>query len=378
MGTPAHTTEMMYDDAGQLYTVNDADDGDQPTVYFYEYDAVGNLIRSRMAPGDLARNTAPDPDPYPGDPYSIGPNGYAVFTFTTDLGDAVTIRITAINGDFSPEFTLETPSTLSSYHYSGPDPYVASTSFVANEHEGEVNYWMIEVYGTEGVQFNLDIERVSFTSLIDFDYTYDLAGNLTETTDSLGGTTSYEQYDGLNRLGTLKQSGAAVADKRVDFTYYDDGQFDTITRFTDLAGAAGLNASTYGYDDIGRLGTLSHDNTGGSPLTLSYSWQYDAAGRITQMTSPDGPNDYTYDNTDQLLTATLTNETYGYDDNGNRETANGLTYVPGSNNQIQSDGSFAYLSALSENCFRLGGQRHEAFGQVDDFSWERPRVGNRR
>jgi len=35
-------------------------------------------------------------------------------------------------------------------------------------------------------------------------------------------------------------------------------------------------------------------------------------------------------------------------------------------------------SALSENGVRLGGQRHEAFGQVDDFSWERPRVRNRR
>jgi len=35
-------------------------------------------------------------------------------------------------------------------------------------------------------------------------------------------------------------------------------------------------------------------------------------------------------------------------------------------------------TALSENGVRLGGQRHEAFGQVDDFSWERPRVRNRR
>jgi len=34
--------------------------------------------------------------------------------------------------------------------------------------------------------------------------------------------------------------------------------------------------------------------------------------------------------------------------------------------------------ALSDNCIMLGGQCHEAFGQLDDFSWERPRVGNRR
>ena len=36
-----------------------------------------------------------------------------------------------------------------------------------------------------------------------------------------------------------------------------------------------------------------------------------------------------------------------------------------------------YYAALSGNCFRLGGQRHEVFGQIDDFSWERPRMGNR-
>ena len=35
-------------------------------------------------------------------------------------------------------------------------------------------------------------------------------------------------------------------------------------------------------------------------------------------------------------------------------------------------------SALSENCLTLGGQSHEAFSQLDDFSGEGPRGGDRR
>jgi len=34
-------------------------------------------------------------------------------------------------------------------------------------------------------------------------------------------------------------------------------------------------------------------------------------------------------------------------------------------------------SALSETLVKLGGQRHDAFGEVDDFLWQRPNRPNR-
>ena len=38
-----------------------------------------------------------------------------------------------------------------------------------------------------------------------------------------------------------------------------------------------------------------------------------------------------------------TDESYDYDANGNGEVANGSTYATGDANQLQSDGTFAYL-----------------------------------
>jgi len=35
------------------------------------------------------------------------------------------------------------------------------------------------------------------------------------------------------------------------------------------------------------------------------------------------------------------------------------------------------LTALSEDCITLSGQKHEGFGQLDDFSWQTPFAGNR-
>lgn len=35
------------------------------------------------------------------------------------------------------------------------------------------------------------------------------------------------------------------------------------------------------------------------------------------------------------------------------------------------------LPALSEDCITLSGQKHEGFGQLDDFSWQTPFAGNR-
>lgn len=58
--------------------------------------------------------------------------------------------------------------------------------------------------------------------------------------------------------------------------------------------------------------------------------------------------DFTNDNTGQLTGADRNNqgvadETYSYDDNGNRLSANGTTYgTPGTNNRLTDDGTYTY------------------------------------
>ncbi len=59
------------------------------------------------------------------------------------------------------------------------------------------------------------------------------------------------------------------------------------------------------------------------------------------MTSLGRHEQYTYDATGQLVlhrSDYTTDESYAYDDTGNRVTANGDSYVTGDDNQLLSDG----------------------------------------
>ena len=134
-----------------------------------------------------------------------------------------------------------------------------------------------------------------------------------------------------------------MAEKRVDFTYDDAGQWDAITRYADLAATDLVATGTYGYDATGRLTDLTYTKT---TTLVDYDWVFDAASRMTQyVNSIDGTVDYTNDDAGQLTEADYdyqTDESYTYDDNGNRVTANGDTYVTGDNNQLLSDDTYRY------------------------------------
>lgn len=75
----------------------------------------------------------------------------------------------------------------------------------------------------------------------------------------------------------------------------------------------------------------SSSTTGG--FELSYYWDFDEAGRIVQMETPDGLTDFDYDATDQLIEADhdytggdnlLTDEIHAWDANGNPDTSTAL------------------------------------------------------
>ena len=180
---------------------------------------------------------------------------------------------------------------------------------------------------------------------------YDDAGNLTQiaaTIDRAADVVNNYQYDSAGRMTEATQAGVtggnAVAPKQADLSYNADGQFSTIARYADLAGDDPVAASEYGYDGLGRLTTLTHAQ--GSTNLAGYTRQYDRANDLTHEVSVDGTANYSYDPTGQLTAATYTggqaDETYTYDPNGNRETANGSTYATGTDNQMTSDGTYTY------------------------------------
>jgi RHS repeat-associated protein len=176
--------------------------------------------------------------------------------------------------------------------------------------------------------------------------------------------------DALHRMTRIEQAGVtggnAVAEKRIDLTYDAGSQWQTITRYADLAATKLVATSDYTFDAAGRLTVLSHAQ-GATPLA-GYSWTYDAGNRITEFTSlPDGMADYTYDQTDQLVDAEYDyqdDEAFAYDANGNR-TMTG--YATGDNNLVLSDGVHNYEYDAEGNRTR---RTHIASGEVTDYQWD--------
>ncbi|WP_296617690.1 RHS repeat-associated core domain-containing protein [Sphingomonas sp.] len=187
--------------------------------------------------------------------------------------------------------------------------------------------------------------------------TYTDNGKVATATDANGNKTTYT-YDGFDRLwktnypSTTKGSGTSSTTDYEQLTYDANGNvtnkrardgipiafgIDNLNRVTSRTENGSL-ARQYGYNLFGQLTSSSWPN-GGSPETLTYdalgrltsraepyttlSYQYDAAGRRTRVTWPDGLYaSYNYDLLNEMTTVlengSTTLATYGYDDFGRR------------------------------------------------------------
>src|ERR1019366_6418708 len=118
----------------------------------------------------------------------------------------------------------------------------------------------------------------------------------------------------------------ATTQLRVDYTHDADGQVVAATRYSDVAGTQRVGQTQYAYDG-GRVVSIAHIDGTGSTLA-SYTYAYDAAGRLTAETDNGATTTYSYDATNQLTQAGATG--YSYDANGN-PTSNGA--ILGANNE---------------------------------------------
>jgi hypothetical protein len=87
--------------------------------------------------------------------------------------------------------------------------------------------------------------------------TSDAVGNRTGLSANFGGTLDFVnvyQYDNLDRMTQVTQTsqsgGNAVADKRVDLSYLDNGLLATISRYSGLSTSDPVAESTYGYGGV--------------------------------------------------------------------------------------------------------------------------------
>jgi RHS repeat-associated protein len=219
------------------------------------------------------------------------------------------------------------------------------------------------------------------TSFLNF--TYDAVGNVltqSDTINSVIGATNTSTFDSVNRVTQLVQAGTGFATKRVNFAYNELGQSTSMSRFADSAGQLPVVASNFSYDTLNRLTSILHRNLANSVLN-SFGYQYDVAGRITQITDIDGATNYAYDKRDELTAATHADpsnpdEFYSYDATGNRKTSHlhGSSYVVGSGvagtvdvNRLASDGKFNYTYDANGN---LTKRVEIVSGKVREFSFD--------
>ena len=181
-------------------------------------------------------------------------------------------------------------------------------------------------------------------------YGYTDIGQRASVQDDQGGEVDYTYDDSfrLNSVALKVTTGTVTTDgAQVTLDYDAGGRLYTVDRQEGTGLATYTIDSTYGYDDANRLTSIDHvSNTAGTLSLMTYV--YDAAGRVTGYTGPEGGRSYAYDDTDQLTSVTDTAgptvlESFAYDATGNRTSADGVSYgAPDPGNELTSDGVYSY------------------------------------
>ncbi len=361
-----HTINRIYDDAGQLLgvTENDTANPAATTAWEFSFDARGNVVKSRMAPGEIAQQP------------TVWNGGLAAGDATRDWdadgrpersdriaslsvvpGDVVEFVVAATR--FNPVVLLfQNSKPETTVWYEGQ---AGSGNSGARRVADAADIWSFDVSardenatGDYAIRIVKNGNVIVTDALVEYDFTYDKAGKLTSiredqaaVADMIGlgkaatglGVQTNFTVDALDRVTRYEQAlpNRAVV-KRADYTYRGDDSVSAIRRFA----GAGINpvaTTSNQYDGIGRLTGIRHAAaaTGGEPI--AYGFTYDAASRMTSLTTPEGRNSFALDSTDQLLAASLTAERYAYDATGNRTTVGTLT---GPGNRLLSDGVYRY------------------------------------
>jgi YD repeat-containing protein len=211
------------------------------------------------------------------------------------------------------------------------------------------------------------------TPTITLSQAFDSASNRTElksTNESTGDFKNTYQYDALQRLTDIVQQGQtggnAVTSKHVTVAYNALSQRTSLARYQSTGTTSAVATTGYTFDTINRLNTLTHSQ--GSTTLAGYTYAYDGLSRPTSINSTiEGLSLFTYDVTSQLTGAdhtSQTDETYGFDANGNRSTSG---YTTGSNNQTTAGLGFTYTYDDEGN--RLT-RTETSTGKVQSYDWD--------
>ena len=248
-------------------------------------------------------------------------------------------------------YTYDSVGRLTSEHWGNTTDYFMYTYdlvgnlLYATDGDHSYSYTYDALYRPIYTSFNFDSQSAVFS------YTYDLAGRQTSSSLTLNGRSDRVNevtYDYLGNATTIKQTGNITDEIFAEFDYNANGLLTSVRRYEkDDDTINEIANSLYEYNANNAVTSITHKNPNGTQI-VQHSYTYDNSNNIVEyLNSIDGQTSYDYDYLGQLIGADYSNqnlddETYTYDENGNRITANGDTYTTGDNNELTSDGIWSY------------------------------------
>jgi YD repeat-containing protein len=368
-------TTYVYNGLGQLVSTAfpDPDAGGplgQPTTE-YDYDKVGNLLTLTDPVANVTTWTYDAINRVESETNELNDTR----SFEYDLAGNLSAKIDRLNRRTEFEYDALGRRTAEKW-YNGMSlvrtiafEYDAAHRLTEANDPDAVNYF---TYDHRDRVTDEVMTFAGFDDTITLESAYDAIGNRTQTDLAFGTDSEYTtefEYDALRRVTQLTRYDLeylAATWHRAQFSYNKLGQHTEINRFEgdDITPIA-VADTTFGYDGLNRLASILH--TTGITTWAGYDYTYDVGSRILSIESyVDGLTEYDYDDTNQLIGAdhaTATDESYDYDENGNRDTG----YTTGTNNQMLSDGTYNYTYDDEGN--RLT-RTNVSTGYVTEYAWD--------
>ncbi|NQX67316.1 glycoside hydrolase family protein [Paenibacillus alba] len=313
---PQNTTTYNYDTIGRLTRVLNAKN--EPTSY--QYDNLGNLLQVTYPDGKTNLKKYDEI----GRLIQTTDANSKVEKFFYDANSNQTGLIDRNLNYF--KYTFDNRNFLKSKEITD-----ASWNPIASEEKIGFRYdlagrrtEMVDGTGTTGYNFSLSTGALSTQTYPDgktIKYDYDAAGNRFVMNDPFGVNTYYH-YDSRNRLDIVAPSAdflnnSTTTDYDAKYTYYNNSLLKQITQRNGVT-------SDFSYDGL-RIGSLTEKKSNGTPLN-TFTYTYDNNGNQKTRTEkigndpevPANTNNFSYDPLNRISTSDQFNETYGYDNRGNR------------------------------------------------------------
>jgi RHS repeat-associated protein len=292
-----HTIHFNYDANGNLVSRSDA----TGNVTEYTYNEFGQQITRKNARGfittfayDANGNRTSVTDPLGRKVTALYDGAGRMLTTTDGNGKNRSFSYNAANQVTGISFS---DGTTASFNYNEAGKLV---------HAVDPNTDLTFSYNAAGLPVQVADHKLSKT----IGYEYDRVGNRVRMTGPTGAITRYV-YDIGGRLVSTERNGQ-------EFSL----SYDQANRLTDVILPNGATTA-HNYNAAGRLLSISHNRSDGGVIS-SYSYQYDAGGRQTQLTLASGDQvSYSYDGNDRLTAETRTgvdsyDHRFAYDAVGNR------------------------------------------------------------